>query len=375
MLNFIASIVCAWVIMGIVILLNVDGFENNVLHWAIALLIILSMPILEILPGTFSFNSDFVRNFFLIFRAFSYLIGPFIYFYGHSIVYNSKIRIISVLFHCIPFFIWLVIFSVQLGNGTLIYAPLQPEPNATIILFGIGNAISLVSYGIYLLRLIQKNNREIDENFSSRQTGKTLSWLRNIVTIYLILFSTTIMFILIRPVFGEEYYSIPMEIFNLLPNTVFVFIFILCSFNQKNIGLLKKRDMVPQNINSKYERSGLSQNDADLLILQLRSFMGKSKAFLNPELTIDELSNVMDVNKHHLSQAINSTTGSNFFHFVNGYRVLEFQQALKEERYPNYSLTGAALECGFNSSSSFYSIFKRNTGMTPKQYNSSIKEK
>ncbi len=101
--------------------------------------------------------------------------------------------------------------------------------------------------------------------------------------------------------------------------------------------------------------------------------MEEKKVFLNSELTIDELSNVMGVNKHHLSQVINSTTGSNFFHFVNKYRVLEFQQVLKENRYPNYSLTGAALECGFNSSSSFYSIFKKYTGMTPKQYISSNK--
>lgn len=41
---------------------------------------------------------------------------------------------------------------------------------------------------------------------------------------------------------------------------------------------------------------------------------------------------------------------------------------LKDPKFDNYSLLSIGLECGFNSKTSFYTNFKKETGLTPKAY-------
>jgi len=58
----------------------------------------------------------------------------------------------------------------------------------------------------------------------------------------------------------------------------------------------------------------------------------------------------------------------NFYSLVNSYRLNAFLKALDENLYPGFTILAIAGECGFNSSSAFYTFFKKATGQTPKQY-------
>ena len=92
------------------------------------------------------------------------------------------------------------------------------------------------------------------------------------------------------------------------------------------------------------------------------------KAFLNSELTIDQLALEIGVSKHNLSETINSAFQKNFYDFVNSYRVEDFKQRIKNPEFANYSLIAVAFESGFSSKSSFNTIFKKYTGTTPSEY-------
>ncbi len=111
-------------------------------------------------------------------------------------------------------------------------------------------------------------------------------------------------------------------------------------------------------------------NDEDMhrMLKHLLVFMDSDKPFLNPELTIQELSNRVNIQKHHLTYIINNGLHKNFFNFVNEYRVEEFKKKAANTNYDHLTLLAIAFDSGFNSKSSFNNIFKNITGQTPSEY-------
>lgn len=119
----------------------------------------------------------------------------------------------------------------------------------------------------------------------------------------------------------------------------------------------------------KYQNSRL-HNDKKIEILEkLESFMKQeSKPYLNPKLSLEEVSLNLNVQAKELSQVVNEKTDSNFNQYVNKFRVEESQIMLDSPEYTKLTIEAIAHSAGFNSKSQFYDAFKKNTGMTPKQY-------
>ena len=123
---------------------------------------------------------------------------------------------------------------------------------------------------------------------------------------------------------------------------------------------------------NQYQHSGLKQEEAEKHALKVQEYFSSDKPFLNGKLSLGEVSEYMDISVNHLSQVINEQLGMSFFDFVNSYRVEEVKARLSDSKYENYTLLGIAFDSGFNSKSSFNSIFKKFTGSTPSQYASRI---
>ncbi|MEM6343714.1 MAG: helix-turn-helix domain-containing protein [Bacteroidota bacterium] len=100
----------------------------------------------------------------------------------------------------------------------------------------------------------------------------------------------------------------------------------------------------------------------------LLELMQQEKLFLNSDLQLRDLCQSLDISASYLSQIINEKEGKSFFDFVNYYRVATVKQRLISPEYEHYSIMGIALECGFNTKSTFYSVFKQFVGMTPSAY-------
>jgi len=58
----------------------------------------------------------------------------------------------------------------------------------------------------------------------------------------------------------------------------------------------------------------------------------------------------------------------NFNDFVNHYRIEAVKKKLEAGEQRNMTLIGIALECGFNSKTTFNRAFKKSTSMSPKDY-------
>lgn len=100
----------------------------------------------------------------------------------------------------------------------------------------------------------------------------------------------------------------------------------------------------------------------------LMSYMEKEKPYLNPELSLPELADSLEISRNQLSSVINSLHKKNFYEFVNQYRVNEVKQLMKDPANKHLKLISLAYDAGFNSKASFYRIFKQLTHLTPTQY-------
>jgi AraC-like DNA-binding protein len=90
--------------------------------------------------------------------------------------------------------------------------------------------------------------------------------------------------------------------------------------------------------------------------------------YLDVDLNIQKLANIVQINPSLLSAAINQLFGKNFRNFVNSYRLNHVKKRLTDPANSHKSIIGIALESGFNSEASFYRIFKSVEGMSPKEY-------
>jgi AraC-like DNA-binding protein len=114
---------------------------------------------------------------------------------------------------------------------------------------------------------------------------------------------------------------------------------------------------------------------ADLLRLTawLETEITQNLFYRNAGLTLRGLAEALDLHPNELSRIINAGTGKNFNDFINTYRVNDVMRKIQDPAYTHITLLGIALDCGFNSKTTFNRTFKQLTGKSPVEYKSSLK--
>ena len=123
----------------------------------------------------------------------------------------------------------------------------------------------------------------------------------------------------------------------------------------------------------KYSGSNLNPEEAERLNIDLQKLMLDDKVFLQPELTLKSLAQLLKVSAHHLSQVINQYHGKNFSDFVNAFRIQEAQKIILENT--QLKLEAVGYECGFNTKTTFNAAFKKYTGFTPSEFRKNHSQK
>ncbi len=118
----------------------------------------------------------------------------------------------------------------------------------------------------------------------------------------------------------------------------------------------------------RYAKSGLSEQAMSALLSALKQAMEEDKVFLDPELSLPKLAEELGTSVNHLSQAINAGHSMSFFDYVNQFRVAEAARMLRQKECQFPAILDVALSVGFNSTSTFYTAFKKATGQTPAKY-------
>jgi YesN/AraC family two-component response regulator len=132
----------------------------------------------------------------------------------------------------------------------------------------------------------------------------------------------------------------------------------------------KNSELILRNFSTNVRRKVSKTNEeVDLdIIRDLNNIFQKDKIYLNNQLSLQELAQMLSVGEIILSNPINAHYKKNFRSLINELRVKEVENRMLTGGLEILSLLGLARECGFYSEASFYRIFKSVTGFTPKQY-------
>jgi AraC-like DNA-binding protein len=345
-------------------------------------ILILWLLYLGLFIGVYSFYShELFTHFNLLSISFISLFllhGVFLYFYISALVSSKKEFDKINLIHFTPFVLfncYLLVISFFPNISEMIrldYAQVNISPPFLFIFFLIATILSGPLYFVVSIRLFEKLDINIFNNFSSSEEID-LVWLRKLVYIFGIIWTVLIVITVIHHVFNL--FSMVFCTDGLfLSLSVFVILIGYFGLKQKVIfsGDTINEQVIVEETKVKYASSRLTEAEANQFADKLNNFMVSEKPFLNPNLTLQQLGSELKISTHYLSQIINEKFNLNFFDYINQFRVEEFKLKISDPQFENYSFLGIAFDCGFNSKSAFNRIFKKFTNLTPSQYKAAV---
>ena len=108
------------------------------------------------------------------------------------------------------------------------------------------------------------------------------------------------------------------------------------------------------------------ENNNSELFSRLDEYMKKNAAWRDPELTLNNLSSIMNTNRTSLSLAIQKSEYGNYTSYINKLRIDDFVYCVTSNCSGNFQQ--AFYDAGFRSRATALRNFRQITGMTPTEY-------
>lgn len=328
------------------------------------------------------------------FVAFTY--GPILFLYVKYMTGPGEKFKISNFLHFIPFvvfFVVSVIFRADKVFADLTGFLVADKYISLRIVYSVCFFLSITVYSTLAFVTIRKHQQHLKDLVSYASGRITLNWLK-IISIsfyaaYVVLFILGGIDIFVNFLPFDPYYTVFVFV------AVFSFVYGFYTIKQpilvnvltrngetiqegkkkvrgREAGIEKPDGEDPRK--RRYVRSGLSEAQAKKYLDKILEFMEKEKPYLERDLTIYDLSQKTGISRHHITQVLNDLHGRNFFTFINEYRVNEVIKRMKDPKNTNFTILAIAYDSGFNSKSTFNTIFKNITKLTPSQYLDKLKQ-
>jgi AraC-like DNA-binding protein len=304
-----------------------------------------------------------------------YLYGPLLFLYAKWMTTEKPHFNLRYLWHFTPFLVFLIASLIFIDepvmNGTTGFLVIDRFVSFRII-YGITFFMSITAYSIATFVVIRRHQKRLKELVSYSSGKITLQWLLGLsITFYT---GYVIMFIFggVDILVGFMPFD-PYEI-SFISLTLLTFLFGVFGFHQpgifEEVVRYKRHEETPEeeSESKKYQKSGLRKKDVADYVNKIRKYMVIEKPYLDRELSIYNLSEQVKIPRHILSEVINEHMGMNFYNLINEYRVQEVKDRLKKDENKHLTILAIAYDSGFNSKSSFNTIFKEKTGQTPSEY-------
>ena len=331
--------------------------------WLAVILVVIGLLSLNFLYEYFQWYAH-IPHLIWVATPLWFLLGPALYFFSRNAVHkNGKWHLYDYL-HLFPFIVAVVYigrFYLLRGESKIstleyFYQTYGSEPDYFLYAF----LSSLLIYSAYSLYLFNRYFWEVGKEYSDTLIYQ-MKWIRILLAGFLVFFALSLGYNFLL-LYDYEYY-IQVDYLTYLVLSLFI--------QALGFAAILKPDAffaTPVNFNRNKAENAKSDEDLKALFSQVKNYMENEKPYVNPELRLSDLSYKINIPAHKLSQIINTVANQNFFEFVNSYRVREVKRRLHKTEFEHLSLEGIAKECGFNSSASFYRVFKQHTRMTPGQF-------
>ena len=337
-----------------------------------------------LLLSAFDLSSFFSENYFnssLSFEVFrmttSLLIMPVFYFYVKSVCYSDfKLKQKDLLL-LIPF----VIANLVLIPRFYFANPIESvsvfehfKQMLEIQFFYVLVEIQYIFYIVLIFKILKTYKETYLENFTNSDNS-SYKWLFQMTVLFLLAHSVVFFKSLIR---YTDYHTL------LNGSNVIIGIFALlisCWFVLKalnNPELFKSVDSIMLSVNELLNKKVdlvekvVFENSKSTEIIsqieQVKKHVSKNESYLDPSLTIQELSKQVNIPVRDLSILINHHMNKHFFDFINEFRTEKAKEILKDTSKSKVTILEILYEVGFNSKSSFNTAFKKHTNQTPSEF-------
>ena len=118
----------------------------------------------------------------------------------------------------------------------------------------------------------------------------------------------------------------------------------------------------------KYQKSGLTPSLSLELKENLLHLFANEKIYKENNISLDMVAQRLNTTRHNASQIINEHFKVSFHEFVNTYRIKEAKKLLLDEKKQRLNIINIAYEVGYNNKVTFNKAFKKDTQLTPSQY-------
>lgn len=253
--------------------------------------------------------------------------------------------------------------------GFLIVFKLTSISDQSFLLFTITGEIQYYIYILFIFLSLKKYKAVYLENYSNNDNG-IYKWLFQIT----IFFFFAHLFVLAK--LGFIYFGQDQSFLQKLYLAIStIALFTICWFVLKALYSPQLFTGIESNLEPIETLSEKDRSIPDKKTIPTRdtiklvAYMEQNKPHLDDELTLQKLAAQVDMPYNELSVLINQQIGKHFFDFINGYRIREAKILLKDQ--PNLTVLEILYQVGFNSKSSFYTAFKKETGTRPSDYRKS----
>lgn len=185
------------------------------------------------------------------------------------------------------------------------------------------------------------------------EKNRDLNW-------FTILFTSSIFVFAVTYLIVRAQYTMSFEITLIGLLSIFVFLLIYRVF--KILAFQKFFDQKNKN------KSKLSKGEIRAISKRLEEVMNDKKPYLDSSLTLNSLSLHTNINSSELSRLFSEYYNSNFYEFINRYRVDHLENLILDNNYAHFKITALAEKSGFKSKATFYKAFKEKHQLTPLQF-------
>ena len=319
------------------------------------------------------------------FFAIPLLNSAVLYFYINELAFSEPFNWTFKLIHLLPYLLFNFgcFYICCTGKDALVLANGFPHFSSTVnkpVEYTLTGLLALVPgcYSIAALSILIKYQKALPHNYSYTEKI-SLNWLKWMVMVLLALFIG--LFLLIK--YGRDFGWVNHQnLFAVVGSvlTLYVFFIGFLGFRQQSFAHkpnsqsqadAEKEILIPLS----YQKSGMSDARVEEFHNLLNLHMLQHQPYLDDTLSLRTLATQLSITPNQLSQVINQKTESNFFTYVNRYRVEAVKLKLADPAMAHYSILSIAFDCGFRSKSAFNKVFKEITGLTPAEYQKTANNK
>ncbi len=317
-----------------------------------------------------------------------FVLPPILYFYFKTLLDKSFQFSRKDLTHFIPALLYLIYSIVVFISDKIILNEYYFYKDGKDKDFSSWyQIVGLFLLGYYLTESLKTyyKYKRITYNEVSFAESVMFKWAKRFLLAFLMLIAIRILFFILNPEwdeFGKKFWyylcfsilfyfiSISGYVNSILSVTSFKDV-IINSDNNLNLEMdhsIKTGFDLTNSTKNNLKDTEIEIPDLDKWKEKIETLMLVDKMFKNPELVISDLSNKLGTHSKKVSQVINQGFDLNFNDFVNHHRIKALLQKIEEGEHNIQTLLSLALECGFNSKSTFNRAFKRATSLSPKEY-------